>query len=240
MNDETQIRPAQQPRATSVWQTLIDTLTSPREAFNSIAASPRALFPLLLVLASALAATAYYFSVLDISWWIDDTLREADITGDELEAAREAMGQMGRGMVFTMGALATVFFTALMILIQSVYISLAGAIMGSDYKFKHWFALVSWSSAPYMIGSLAMIVNVSLHPNGQLSSYSLDPTNLAALGLSIDAYEPIMRAITLPMLWSLALVVVGFAQWQSVSVAKSAAIMLAPYLIVLAISVSMV
>ncbi len=228
----------QHPLATSVWQTLLDTLTSPREAFDSISVSPRGLFPLLIVISTSLLVTAYYFSVLDLSWWIDDTLKQAKLSGDELEVARETMGSMGRGAVFAMGGVATVFFTALMILVQSIYISLTAAVMGSDYRFKHWFALAAWSATPYLISSVAIAVNVSLHPNGQLGSYSLDPTNLVVLGLSIEGYESLLRSINLPMLWSLGLIVIGFGQWQKISLGRSALIMLAPYAVLVGIVIS--
>ena len=79
-----------------------------------------------------------------------------------------------------------------------------------------------------------MIVNVALHPNGQLSSYDLDPTSLAALGLTLEgtALESIARSVMLTMLWAVGLLTLGFAQWLKIGLGKSAVIITASYLLV--------
>ena len=218
----------------SVWTVLIDVLTSPTEAFTAISRSPRGLFPFLLLMLSSIVVSLYYFSVLDLAWWIDDTLAQAELSGEQLDVARENLQQTGRSALAIVAVVSTALATAFFILLQSGYMSLAGALTGSGYGFRHWFALAAWSSAPYLVGSVAMLVNVALHPTGQLSATALDPTSLAALGLNqSEALEPLMRGITLPMLWSLALMVVGFALWQKHSIAKSAAVILTPYLLIL-------
>ncbi|MDP4940730.1 MAG: YIP1 family protein, partial [OM182 bacterium] len=151
-----------------------------------------------------------------------------------LDTARDAMGGMTRGMLFGFGAISTVLFSFLVALVQAMYMSLAAAIMGSVYKFKHWMALASWTSLPYVIGAIAMVVNIALHPNGQLSSYDLDPTSLAALGLTLTgtSFETIAKSVTLTMLWAIGLVTLGFAQWLQISLSKSAAIIATPYILI--------
>lgn len=66
----------------SAWAVLTDTLTSPSEAFAAIARSSRCLFPLLLLTLASLAVSLYYFSVLDLAWWVDDTLAQAELSGE--------------------------------------------------------------------------------------------------------------------------------------------------------------
>ena len=79
-----------------------------------------------------------------------------------------------------------------------------------------------------------MVVNIALHPNGQLSSYDLDPTSLAALGLTLTgtSFETIAKSVTLTMLWAIGLVTLGFAQWLQISLSKSAAIIATPYILI--------
>ncbi len=215
-------------------QKVLNIYAAPAEAFAAIELAPSWLAPIALVMLSGLAATSYYFSGLDMAWWVDDTLRQANVEDADLEAARAAMGSMTRGMLFSIGATSTVLVSFLIALVQAMYLSLAAAIMGSAYKFKHWMALASWTSLPYVVGALAMIVNVALHPNGQLSSYDLDPTSLAALGLTLEgtALESIARSVTLTMLWAVGLLTLGFAQWLKIGLGKSAVIITAPYLLV--------
>jgi hypothetical protein len=215
-------------------QKVLNIFAAPAEAFVAIELAPSWLAPIALVMFSSLAATSYYFSGLDMAWWIDDTLRHANIDDADLDAARESMGSMTRGMLFSVGAASSVLASFLIALIQAIYMSLAAAIMGSSYKFKHWMALASWTSLPYVIGTLAMIANISLHSSGQLSSYDLDPTSLAALGLTLEgtALETIAKSVTLTMLWAVGLLTLGFAQWLRISLGKSAVIITAPYLLV--------
>lgn len=220
----------------TVWTVLIDTLTSPSEAFAEIARSPRGLFPLLLLTLTSTAVTLYYFSVLDIAWWVDDTLAQSELSGDQLDTARDSLLQTGRGALAAIGTLSSVLFTIFFILLQAGYMSLVGAITGASFTFRHWFALAAWCSTPYLVSSVAMLVNIALHSTGQLSATALDPTSLAALGLNqSETLEPLMRGITLPMLWSLALFVLGFSAWQRSTIPKAAAIILTPYLLVLTV-----
>jgi hypothetical protein len=218
----------------SFGQKVVNIYAAPAEAFAAIMLAPSWFAPLSLVMLSGLAATGYYFSGLDMAWWVDDTLRQANIEPSELDTARDAMGGMTRGMLFGFGAISTVLFSFLVALVQAMYMSLAAAIMGSVYKFKHWIALASWTSLPYVIGAIAMVVNIALHPNGQLSSYDLDPTSLAALGLTLTgtSFETIAKSVTLTMLWAIGLVTLGFAQWLQISLSKSAAIIATPYILI--------
>ncbi|MDP4770257.1 MAG: YIP1 family protein [OM182 bacterium] len=218
----------------SFGQKVVNIYAAPAEAFAAIMLAPSWLAPLSMVMLSGLAATGYYFSGLDMAWWVDDTLRQANIEPSELDTARDAMGGMTRGMLFGFGAISTVLFSFLVALVQAMYMSLAAAIMGSVYKFKHWMALASWTSLPYVIGAIAMVVNIALHPNGQLSSYDLDPTSLAALGLTLTgtSFETIAKSVTLTMLWAIGLVTLGFAQWLQISLSKSAAIIATPYILI--------
>ncbi|MEJ6525818.1 MAG: YIP1 family protein [OM182 bacterium] len=218
----------------SFGQKVVNIYAAPREALVAIMLAPSWLAPLSMVMLSGLAATGYYFSGLDMAWWVDDTLRQANIEPSELDTARDAMGGMTRGMLFGFGAISTVLFSFLLALVQAMYMSLAAAIMGSVYKFKHWMALASWTSLPYVIGAIAMVVNIALHPSGQLSSYDLDPTSLAALGLTLagTSFEAIAKSVTLTLLWAVGLLILGFSQWLQISLSKSAAIITTPYLLV--------
>ena len=89
-------------------QKVLNIYAAPAEAFAAIELAPSWLAPIALVMLSGLAATSYYFSGLDMAWWVDDTLRQANVEEADLEAARAAMGSMTRGMLFSIGATSTV------------------------------------------------------------------------------------------------------------------------------------
>lgn len=116
----------------SFGQKVVNIYAAPREAFAAIM-----LAPLSIVMLSGLAATGYYFSGLDMTWWVDDTLRQANIEPSELDTARDAMGGMTRGMLFGFGAISTVLFSFLLALVQAIYMSLAAlglTLAGTSFK----------------------------------------------------------------------------------------------------------
>ena len=102
----------------SFGQKVVNIYAAPAEAFAAIMLAPSWLAPLSMVMLSGLAATGYYFSGLDMAWWVDDTLRQANIEPSELDTARDAMGGMTRGMLFGFGAISTVLFSFLLALVQ--------------------------------------------------------------------------------------------------------------------------
>ena len=79
-----------------------------------------------------------------------------------------------------------------------------------------------------------MAVTIALSPSGQLSQYALDPLTLSNLGMesSNGLVQFIMSAVSLTMIWSIALVVMAYKQWLQSSMSKALTIVLAPYLLI--------
>ena len=104
-------------------------------------------------------------------------------------------------------------------LVQAVYLSLVAALRGDRFKFRHWFSLVCWASAPILLSVLGMAVTILLSPNGQLSAYDLNPLTLKNLGMATDNATLLSRynSISLAMIWSVVIILLGYRQWLECS-----------------------
>jgi hypothetical protein len=221
----------------SYLSTAINILTSPSEAFNELIQRPSKLFPLGLIIISTALVMFWYFSIVDFDWFIDDSLAGANLTEEELEASRELMGSMSQNtfkMAGVIGGAASILF---IYLIQSGYLSMVSALNGDRFKFGHWFSLVLWAGLPSLLSVVGMAVNIVLSPNGQLSTYDLNPLTLANLGMQSDigSLTTVMNSLDLTMIWTVTLIVMAYKQWLGASTGKAMAVVLTPYLLIFGI-----
>jgi hypothetical protein len=216
-------------------ETAINILTSPREAFITLNAHPTKLFPVAVVLLSVMAATGWYFAILDYPWYIDDTLGQiGNLSEEQLEGAREAMQSISQRNMTLLGIFGSAFSILAVYTLQASYLSLVSALAGDTYKFSHWFSLISWTNLPYLLVVISMLVNISLNPNGQLSAYDLNALSLSNLGMqSANAsLNQMFSSLNLTMFWSLILVIIAYKQWLQSSLVKAVVVVMAPYLLI--------
>jgi len=216
-------------------ETAVNILTAPREAFAALDARPTKLFPLALILISTMLATGWYFMILDYDWYIDDTLGQVpNLTAEQLENARDTMASISQNNMTYIGIFGSAFSLLFMYVLQAGYLSLVSALKGDKYRFSHWFSLVCWTSLPYLLVVISMVVNITLNPNGQLSAYDLNALSLANLGMQSGnaSLNQALSSLNLTMFWSLALVVMAYRQWLDSGLLKAMAVVLAPYLLI--------
>lgn len=219
----------------SMFDIAINILTTPSEAFRELQQRPSKLFPLLAILLSTASVMFWYFSIVDLEWYIDDTLSLQDLNEDQMEAARGQMSSMSRSTFRLISTLASSFGIVFIYILQAGYLSLTSAISGSGQKFSHWFSLVLWTGLPYLFSVVGMVATLLLSTNGQLSAYDLDPLTLANLGMqsSNDSLMTIFRTLNLTMIWGMSLTVMGYRQWLGCGIIRALAVVLAPYVLIL-------
>ena len=217
--------------------TATNILLSPGEAFTELQQRPSKLVPLALIVLSTMAVMFWYFSIVDFDWYIDDTLAAVNLDDEQLETAREQMASMSQTTFKMFGIFSGAIGILVVYVLQSGYLSLTSAISGSGQKFGDWFSLVLWTSLPYMLSVVGMVSTIALSPNGQLGAYDLDPLTLANLGMQSgnSSLTAIFNGISLPMLWGIALTIMGYRQWLDCSLLKAMTVVLAPYFLILGI-----
>ncbi len=221
-------------RPMSPFTLFINVLTSPTEAFDELRIRPTKLLPLMLVVGLNVLIIYWYFTAVDYSWFVDDTLQNANIPEDQIDQARENLEQMSASTLRIFGILGSTVAILAIYTIQAGYLTLASALGGHSQKFGQWLSLVAWTGIVVVFSQIGMAVTLLMDTTGQLSQYDLDPTTLRNLGLRPDneSLERIMGSINLAMIWSLALMIMGHRRWLGSSLLKSVCIVGAPYLLI--------
>jgi hypothetical protein len=236
--DDSDSMPETAPRKATLLETATNIFAAPSEAFSELNARPTKLFPLLLIMLCVMAANAWYFTILDYDWFIDDMLTQVgSLSEEELESAREAMASLSQRNMMFLRVFGGAFGLLAIFVLQAGYLSLASALKGDKYRFSHWFSLICWTSLPYLLSVLTMVVNIVLNSNGQLSSFELNALTLSNLGIQPDndSMRQLFNTIDLTMLWSMVLVVMAYNQWLDSGWMKAMAVVLAPYLLIIGV-----
>ncbi|MCB1670355.1 MAG: YIP1 family protein [Gammaproteobacteria bacterium] len=213
----------------------IDLISTPSLAFASIRSYPSFALPLFAVLLSSMAVTGWYFSILDFSWYIDDTLaRVPDLQGSELEEARQGMQALSQRGMAVLGMLGSPLAMLVIYLLQSTYLSLVTALGGFDLRFRQWFSLVAWAGLPNLFLSLAMAATILLNPDGQLSNFDLNPLSFYSIGMqtSNPSLNQVLAAVNLVQLWSLCLLTAACRSWLAITLPRAVTVVFAPYLLI--------
>ncbi|MFK7864179.1 MAG: YIP1 family protein [Pseudohongiellaceae bacterium] len=223
--------------STGLVATVINMFAAPQEAFTTLKSKPSILFPLCLIVLLNALVLGWYFSIVDYEWFIDDILAAENMDDTDRAQARESMLGLSINSFAMLGVLGGTAAIVVVNLIQAAYLSLAAAIRGDRFKFRHWFSLTCWAGMPVLLTIAGSAVTILLTPNGQLSAYQLDPLTLYNLGITTAnaSAQSLFQSISLAMLWSIGLLVCGHHYWTEASWGKSAALVLSPYFLVLGI-----
>lgn len=217
-----------------LFDTAINILVSPSEAFEQIRQRPTKLFPLALIVVSTVIALAWYFSIIDFAWYVDDTLANANLDENSIDDARDAMLSMSQNTFMLFGVIGGSLGTVIYYVLQSAYLALISALTGDGQKFSRWFSLVCWTALPSLLAIVGMLVTIALSPNGQLSAFDLNPLTLRNLGIETpnDSLNTLFASINLTMVWSIGLLTLGYQQWQDSSLSKAIVVIVTPYLLI--------
>jgi len=216
-------------------RTIQNILLEPSVAFANLRERPTWLLPLLLVAGGQALAMLWYFSILDIPWFMENLLYQggAEPDQEQIEAFRE-QSEFLSPTIFIVSS----FFGAILALIfiwilQAGYLTLVSAFTGDGFRFRNWFCLTVWTAVPSLFSAVGMAITLALTPNGQIGQMELDPLQLGNLGLQFgdSPINDALGAISLTYLWTLGLLVLGYRQWRQGTWLKSALIALLPHLL---------
>lgn len=216
---------------------LVDIIAAPAKAFDEIRAHPRWLWwPLSITVILTIAVFAYYFLWVDFEWLVDDVVRMTVKPGADpatAEAIRSFMSPMVQIASTAVGVLlgTLVFYT-----IQAVYLHLVNKVVGDPtLGFGQWFSFTAWTSFPTVFNALAMLVVILMAADNQLSQQDLMPLSFQSLFVHAEPGSPWATwagSMSLVSIWVIALATYGFSRWTGSSIAKSAMVMLVPYVLV--------
>ncbi len=213
-------------------QMIVALATAPQRAFEALAAKPRWLFPLLLLLASTLLLTIWYYSKVDLAWLVDEQLRSNPRTAALTEAQREQIsGRMNPAMITWSSVIAVVIVLVLVRVLEATWYTLAGKVTNVDRTFKQWFALANWSSLPSVIAVIPAAVALLMADTNQLAPGVMQPLSLNELffhrGTGESGYQ-LYSNISLLGLLGVLLAIIGVKTWSARSWVFSTVYVLLP------------
>lgn len=188
----------------------------PKQAFAALAERPRVLFPLLVLLVSALGVLFWYFAVVDLQWLVGQAgLDQA--SADMTEEQRRAMSRMGPAMV----KWSTLIFGAVFVigirLAEALFFLLAGKITNVQRSYKHWLSLSAWSSLPGVLGVIPAAVVLLTSTTTQINQGDLQSLSLNNLLFHLGPDEPgytLLVSINLLQLLCVWLAALGLRAWS--------------------------
>ena len=225
-------------QSTSNISNFINIITAPKLAFFAIKEKPSVLFPLGLIFAAAICSMLYFYAAVDFAWMIEQMVNSQTVgkSDAEREAIHKTMSSIS--VTFMGGSSMAVLVIGISIFysLMAAYLMLVNKLLDSNnIGFKAWFSFICWCFIPSIFTSLASLINVMVANNGQITLEALNPLSFNNLFLHLEPSNPLFGPLSAwdPMkLWGMGLMIFGFNQWTGKSLAKSAAIVLAPSVII--------
>jgi hypothetical protein len=206
--------------------------TAPNTAFAELRERPRFWFPLLLLVATTAALFYWYYSIVDIEWFKDAIYsNNAQIQAlPEADRAR-AMGMVGRGMLLWGSVIGVAIGLPAVFLITALYFLLAAKVTKLPQGFKHWLALVCWTSLPILLNTIVAAIFILMSDNAQISPSVLQPLSINELLVHLPVSNPghaMLSSLSIPALLSSILAIIGVHTWSQRSWTFSAIVALIP------------
>ena len=222
---------AAEPEAPNTIQRIMGVLFNPGETFESIVKRPNILGPLLIfIIISVVSAVAVAVKV-DFNALAREAIEaNPNIPADKAEGAVS----MTKG-IMKVSMYASPVLIVLMLVIASGVLLLAFKMFGGEGDFNIALAVTTYAWFPRLIrGILGAIVMLS---KSSLSIYELQNPVMSNLGFLFDPKtQPVQYAIGSSLdifnLWSLALLIIGFAAMSKLSKVRSAVIIVVLWLVV--------
>jgi len=232
-NVSTEHPPAKSP---SSWIILSNIVTTPEKAFKDMQADYPVLFPLFTLILLNIAMMALLFANMDFQWYVDYMVEATagDASKAEQDQVRQGLEMFGSTGLAGIAILGAAIGIPIIFCLFALYFMIISSVRNDGFQFKQWFSFVSWTSIPSLIGVFAAIVVIMTSSDGQLAPEKLNPLSLNELFFGMNAVQGvgnILASTDLTMIWTVALMTIGYAKWTQSSYAKSFATIIAPYVV---------
>ena len=219
----------------SAFGSLLNIFLEPRKTLEDVRQHTGWLWlPLLLTFGAVILTIIAYYGTADwdvIRQQQADAMSNYNMTKDQIA---QALAGLSRSRIIIQGSIFVVIIFSVIYLIQALYLFLAAKIVGAEVQgFGSWFSFTAWTYFPGFLGSLASLIAIFAYGK-QATFASVDVTSLNTLifKLPMDhSWFNYANALHLALFWSLALMAIGFSAWSKSSLGKSAAIVLAPHVL---------
>jgi len=207
---------------------IVGALTSPGETFASIARRPDWIVPLLIIVALTIIGGVLLAGQVDFQALGREAMemnpRSAQMSSSQVEAGAHFSAAMMRISTYISPALITIA-----LLIVSGILLVSCRAMGGEGDFRQAFAVTVYAWFPRVVkGALGLVV---LMTRKSLSIFDLQNPLMSNLGFLFDPKSHPLQyalgsALDLFVIWTLVLLVIGFAAVSKLPRARTAAIVI--------------
>lgn len=227
--------PITEPPAKNSFQRIAGVLFAPAETFRDIARKPDILIPLIVLIVIGYAVTAVLVPRMDFDTMMREQMEQQNRQMSEADMARtlKMVSAFGKVMAWAGPILGILFY-----LVIAGVLLLAHRLFGGEGNFAQAFSATLYSWMPQALSSI--IVAIVAFTRG-----SLNPATMATLVKSSPAFlvdmkeHPVLFSLLSSLdvftIWTVILLVIGFAALSRLSKAKSAVIVVSMWLVVIVV-----
>jgi hypothetical protein len=212
------------------WQLAGAILVDPRPAFAALDKTPRFWFAILAPILVQVLVAFWYFGVVDYAWLVGEVWSDAPGVRDLPPAQQlEALPSRNTAMWSTVALIVLIWLVTR--IAEAVYFSLAGKMIDARKSFRHWMALTAWSSFPYVLAVLVMLIPLLMQRGANTTQEGLSLLSLNELLFHLprsDRWHTLLSSLTVLHPWLWWLTVTGFRAWSGRSLGSSVLLGLAP------------
>lgn len=220
---------------------LSNIFTAPSVAFAAIKERPSPWLPLLVLVIGYCVVSFVYMQVVDLAWLMDRQLMQAgaNMTDEQRAQAVEGALRLSPTMYGAIGAVSSSISIVAIVALIALYFTGVSFATNDGVKFRQWFAMILWSMMPVVFGLIASFVNLLVNDARFLPQEQLNPLSFGNL-LGIDGQgTPVVQRILLSLdvttMWSVVLQVIGYQVFTQRSIARAAAVVLGPLVVIVLI-----
>lgn len=222
--------PEQQPAAPhrSFVQRLTGVLFSPDETFADIVAKPNVLAPLMLMLVISIVSAVLLVPRMDFDTMIRDQLERSGKAATMSAGDLDRAARMGSSFAKLIGYTSPVLSIVIWVLMAGVLL-ITFRLFGGQGNFAQAFAVTLYAWMPLLVkGILGVIIAMTkstLNPEEMATLVASNPAVLVDLHTHQVLFS-LLSSIDLFTIWSIVLLIIGFAHVARTSKARSAAVIL--------------
>ena len=215
-------------------KTLIDIITSPKEAFVSIKEKPSILFPLVLIMLTTASLQWGYFSAVDPDFLIDDLVAQSVANSNAPEdQIRANLESVGTNTIMISSVVGVLIIVPIIMALYAGYLSLISKFTYDEITYKQWFSLTCWTGIPTVFVALSGWMVILMNSDGLISAMDIQPLSLNNLLLGSEGpFANMLNSLNLMQIWSLALSALGYQHWTGKGLGKSLTVILGPYIVI--------
>lgn len=218
--------------------TVVNIFVSPGEAFKALKEHPAAWLPIVALIVGYVAMQMLYLNLVDQDWLNETQIRMVlgdNLSEAEIQQAVSSRSGISANVQAAISAVGIAIVLPLIMFLFALYLKIVSFATNDGVTLKSWFGLVAWCSLIGWVTVLASIANLLMNDVTFMPPAEINPlsfVNLFGLETGPGVRGQVMQNFNATSIWTLLLMVFGHQAFRQRSLFTSAAIVLAPYILI--------